>query len=99
MKNTKWVVYALLLSFFVVLSPRELWHDCDEHHKVHVNNEVHLEQKDCFACEFDLGIISVPYLHFFSFEKQIFLKFDITRIPFFHVKEFDSFLLRGPPII
>lgn len=98
MKNTKWVVYALLLSFFVVLSPREFWHECDNHHEVHAKNEVHLEQTDCFACDFDLGIISVPYLHFFIFEKPKFSKFDITSFSFFNAKEFNSFLLRGPPV-
>lgn len=97
MKKANWLVYALLLSFFVVLSPRELWHDCDNHHEVHSKNEVHLEQKKCFACDFDLGFIDKHTVAVYIFSKSHFPKYTPLVESHFVINEFHSFSHRGPP--
>jgi hypothetical protein len=93
----KWLVYSLLLSFFVVLTPRELWHDCGQVHEHKSFNDTHFDQKDCFACDFSLGVISHHSFHFFHFKKQYFIKFDLTLASFYFKKKFEQFSHRGPP--
>lgn len=93
------ITYSLLLSFFVLLSPRNLWHECEDNHTFHSNSEVHLENEDCFACEYDLGVILQAPDFFISFAKPIFNKFEITLENQHLPSKFEHFSHRGPPII
>jgi len=71
-----WIAYSLLLSFFVLVTPRTLWHNC-EHTEHQIKKEkydshtvIKLENKSCFACDFDLGFVNQPGSIFsFSFKK------------------------------
>ena len=92
--------YSLLLSFFVLLTPRETWHECDHdehHHDVHQSSETHVEKDDCFACDFDLGIVSTPVLATFNFQKTDYPKGVARNVPGLELDAFSSFSLRGPP--
>ena len=66
MKIKIWIAYSLLLSFFVLVTPRILWHNCEhtEHQIINEKNDSHavikLENKSCFACDFDLGFVDRP---------------------------------------
>ena len=66
MKFKIWIAYSLLLSFFVLVTPRTLWHNCEhtEHQIQKKNNDsqtkTKLENKSCFACDFDLGFVDQP---------------------------------------
>jgi hypothetical protein len=93
------VAYALLLSFFVVLTPRELWHECDHHHDIENSNEIHFENGDCFACDFGLGFIDQPHYFFFSFTKILFDNNLVFSVSNYFKSEFHLFSHRGPPVL
>ncbi len=104
MKLQRWISYSLLLSFFVVLTPRSLWHDCDTetHSHYSTSNEkskVHFEQKDCFACDYDLGFIDQPKYFQISFPKIQFHKYNQLLKAQYIASKFDFFLKRGPPLM
>lgn len=82
----------------MVLTPRELWHDCDhQHHEIENSDQDHFEQKDCFACDYHLGIIDQPVLSFFSFGTKQFNQQVILGKSVFIKREFQQFSHRGPP--
>lgn len=92
--------YALLLSFFVLLTPRIVWHDCeheDHHHEIEQNSETHAEQDNCFVCEFDLGFISQPVIASFYFEGPVYPNQKDSQTFKLFLQSFDSFSRRGPP--
>lgn len=104
MKLKRWISYSLLLSFFVVLTPRTFWHNCktESHSHYSSSNEklkVHFEQKDCFACDYDLGFIDQPVFFSSSFVKIQFHKWNQVLPAQYIVSKFDFFLKRGPPLI
>ncbi len=104
MKLKRWTSYFLLLSFLVVLSPRSIWHDCKSDSHSHYTSskdksKVHFEQKNCFACDYDLGFIDQPEIFSISFSKKQFNKFNQLLNTQYEVSKFDLFLKRGPPII
>ena len=77
-----------------------MWHDC-EHHDLgieHSPNEQSLEQDDCFACDFELGIIAQPSVLQFNFEKLVFINRVYTAFSLFTKDKFQQFLHRGPPL-
>jgi hypothetical protein len=96
-KVKKVIAYCLLLSFFVVLTPRSFWHDCDHHHSSNQKETV-VKEKDCFACDFSLGIIDQPQQFNYRFNKSYFAKFDLTIASLYFKKKFEQFSHRGPPI-
>ena len=70
------IAYSLLLSFFVLVTPRTFWHTCE--HSIHSHSSTskdphslnHIEKKSCFACDFDLGFVDQPSsILSFSFKK------------------------------
>jgi hypothetical protein len=86
----------ILIGFFVALSPRDWWHECDSDHEIEHSGHAHVEKDNCFACDFDLGEIESPiqYQFYFvtsihSFDKvdEVF-SFNSTQLGFSH---------RGPP--
>ena len=66
MKIKIWIAYSLLLSFFVLVTPRTLWHNCEHTTHSHSSSSKdphslnHIEKKSCFACDFDLGFVDQP---------------------------------------
>lgn len=84
----------------MVLTPREIWHHCEgDHHEVHSKSEVHLEQEDCFACDFELATASKPVIYLFVFNKTVYPKFNTNKTSSFQSKKFFSFSHRGPPVV
>lgn len=84
----------------MVLTPRELWHDCDHHHQeIENSHQDHFEQKECFACDFDLGIIDQPVFCFFSFGTQQYDKHIVYGKSSFLKRKFQQFSHRGPPLV
>jgi hypothetical protein len=92
---------SLLISFLVLLTPRTVWHECKhhdlEHH--HASNEQTFDQNDCFACDFDLGIISQPTFIRFIFDKVVYVDQTYTAFSFFTKDKFQQFSHRGPPTV
>jgi hypothetical protein len=100
-----WIAYSLLLSFFVLVTPRTLWHECEHTTHSHSTNSKdphslnHIEKKSCFACDFDLGFVDQPgSVLSFAFEK--FFPKSIEK-PFItaYKTELPHFSERGPPRI
>jgi hypothetical protein len=88
----------LLLTFFVLLSPRDWWHDC--HHEQFSTTslrENHFDDGSCDICDFDLGFFTVQSILFYRSNKPTLPTLvsvgvlDKENIPYF------SFSLRGPP--
>ena len=50
----------LLLNFFVLLSPRSLWHECKHHVDTNVTKDK-MESGSCFVCDYDLTTASLPF--------------------------------------
>lgn len=104
MKLRKYIAYSILISFFVLLTPRHWWHDCN--HKTHSHartsddphEAVHVEQKDCFACDFDLGIIGQPetIVRYFSQKSYINPINDCAKSV--QLEEIKDHSHRGPPL-
>jgi hypothetical protein len=95
------ISYSLLLSFFVLLTPRDVWHDChhdDHHHEIEQSSETHAEQDDCFACDFDLGFYTFSSPYFFSLNQRF--NYENPKRILSRLNDFEgfSFSLRGPPV-
>lgn len=59
--SSKIWAYALLIAFGVLLSPREIWHDCD-HEDEHTEwSQDHASfEKKCYACDYDMDAALQP---------------------------------------
>lgn len=93
--------YSLLLSFFVLLTPRVAWHDCehDEHHQqIEQSSETQAEQDDCLACEFDLGFFTINSPNFISYNDQVIVGNSKQILSSLNNFEGFSFSHRGPPV-
>ena len=99
------IAYSLLLSFFVLVTPRTFWHNCE--HSIHSHSSTskdphslnHIEKKSCFACDFDLGFVDQPTsIVFFKFKRNYC--FEIPQIRFDTIAETINLSSgRAPPII
>lgn len=100
-----WIAYCLLASFFVLVTPRQWWHNCD--HVTHSHQKtsddpheaVHLEKKRCFACDFDLGIIGQPETVIRYFSEKIYINDVNDQIKSIQIEEVEDHSHRGPPCI
>jgi hypothetical protein len=89
--------YLLLFSFFVLLTPRDLWHDCDHDHSVQSSHEKKIDKDDCFACDYGLGVIAATSdFNHIPFYNKLALKNNLVES---HLSDerFYLFLHRGPP--
>ena len=100
------ITYCLLLSFFVLLTPRDIWHECEhhavEHHEMdhqHSSTNQSFEDGNCNVCDFDLGIISQPTFIRFIFDKVVYVDQTYTAFSFFTKDKFQQFSHRGPPTV
>jgi hypothetical protein len=92
--------FLLIISFFVVLSPRNWWHT---HHSEHnsteklAKSEANFSQDHCFACDFDLSTAHVSEPVFFkNYQDQ----FDNTptALPFnVAIASKSNHVNKGPP--
>lgn len=95
----QWVVFTLLTSFLVLWTPRELWHDCDQHTDHADRNELSISQKECFACDFELCTIDSPVqINSFSFER-FYVFVDAVRSEIPDLTTLFTRLHRGPPTV
>lgn len=97
----KLLAYALLLSFFVVWTPRDLWHDCDNTHessRQHDPQEVHFEKGHCFVCDFDLYTADMPVWLDFRFAAPVYAA-ETILFPAHASRSVEHTQLRGPPAI
>ncbi len=105
MKFRVWITYSLLVSFFVLVTPRTLWHNCEHpvHSHVTKNDDPHsvnhLEKKSCFACDFDLGLADQPtqIVSFFTPKKHVNRTNEL--ISSIENSAFTLFNKRGPPTV
>ena len=105
MKIKIWIAYSLLLSFFVLVTPRTFWHTCE--HSIHSHSSTskdphslnHIEKKSCFACDFDLGFVDQPSsILVFKFQRNYC--FETSHISYIvNAESINLFSDRGPPII
>lgn len=100
------ITYCLLLSFFVLLTPRDIWHECEhhavEHHDMdphHSSTDPSFEDGNCNVCDFDLGFVTRPSFVQFTFDKQVFVNRLYTVFSFFTKDKFQQFTHRGPPTV
>ena len=82
MKFKKWIVYSLLLSFFVLLTPRTIWHDCDQDSHSHISKNDDLEHdfkfKGKFFNSFKINIL------FLSDKEELIILFNDFSTKNFH---------------
>ena len=96
--------YILLGAFILLIVPRELVHHHD--HDLNVSTEiptddhgVSIDQEHCFACEFTFDETPTPLSFQFKLYEVTYQNFIETKYNLYASSEFDSFALRGPPII
>ena len=99
MKKVQWLSYLVLFGFFAVLTPRTLWHDCEDHKKIESNNsDERIAQDNCFVCEYDLGIIQQPTFLAFHFSKITYPIANELPVKNYSRLSFEYFSRRGPPM-
>lgn len=87
------------------MTPRQWWHNCD--HVTHSHQRfsddpheaVHLENKDCFACDFDLGIIGHPETIVRYFTIKTYINHVNDCVESVQLEEINDYSHRGPPRI
>jgi hypothetical protein len=91
---------GLLLSFAVLFTPRDWWHDChhDEDH-VHVSDgELSFEQQeDCFICDYHLGYITPHTFIQIAIYAIFSIVFTIGLVQLMNISVSRYFSLRAPP--
>ncbi len=99
MNNVQWLSYLVLFGFFAVLTPRSLWHDCDDHKTIVSNNpDETIAQDDCFVCEYDLGTIEKPAFVVFHFNKISYPIANELPVKNYFRSSIEYFSRRGPPM-
>jgi len=91
------ISWLLLSSFFVLFTPRQIWHECDHDHKTDSSHEVSIDHDDCFACDYGLGFIESKGELRFHLTKQQIPALDLRSESFLSAGRFYSFSHRGPP--
>ncbi len=96
------LTYCILLNFFLILSPRTIWHSHDatsqtsEHHKDHKNLPAH-QHDDCYLCTFSLQPALTPtFLKVIAPQLDYFIPVPIQN-PLHLIEVQLYFSLRAPP--
>lgn len=95
----QFVALFILFCLTFLNVPRDWVHDCVHESGAHLNDEssVHIENEECFVCEFDLDVYTV----LIEFEPQvkapISSEIEINLIAEELVDKQDGLYLRGPP--
>ncbi len=97
MKN-KIISGLLLLTFFVLLTPRDWWHECDhKQFSTTTLNESHFDDGSCDICDIDLGFFTVQSILFYRSDKAELPSEDSAELLDKENTPYLSFSLRGPP--
>jgi len=103
-KQSRSIVWILVVSFFLLLLPKSLWHDCS--HRDHFKTEKDAQHskrafvqgiEKCYACDLHIPLLFNSDAHFSNQQKPIdcqlvSLHAEVTVLDAPH-----SFSLRGPP--
>ncbi|MFM7681354.1 MAG: hypothetical protein ACKO7P_01225 [Bacteroidota bacterium] len=93
------VSIILLLSVFILNTPKSWWHDCE--HKIETSNskEKNFTEKsvDCDFCDHDLSAFTVHNYDFFKIQKTFVTFHKNIFFEDFSLPAFDLHTLRGPP--
>lgn len=100
----KIITYLLLLNFLVIFTPRDFWHECNDHseHKEHSGDleiDIASEVEFCLACDYHLGFIDQPNSLTFKIQSQHFDAIDQVLFSVYRSNSFESFNHRGPPTV
>jgi hypothetical protein len=93
------VSIILLLSVFILNTPKSWWHDCD--HKIETSNskdKVFTEKTvHCDFCDHDLSAFTVHSYDFFQIQKLVVSLFKEIIFVNVTIPSFELQALRGPP--
>lgn len=87
------------------MTPRQWWHNCDNESHSHQKTSddpheiVHLEKKDCFACDFNIGVIGQPETLTRYFLQKKYITYANDCVESVQLKEIKDCSHRGPPCI
>jgi hypothetical protein len=88
----------LQLTFFVLLTPRDWWHECDhKQYSTSTLNESHFDDGSCDICDIHLGFFTVPSILFFRSVKPSITTEVLAELLDKESSTHLSFSLRGPP--
>ena len=93
--------YSLLLSFLVLLAPRDVFHDCkhDSPTEQSTDHDSNNHESDCQICDYDLCPALQPPVFYFETLSASYFK----TVSGIHVEPFvaplDHVLHRGPPVM
>ena len=103
MKQRKWIIFLLLISFGILLTPKNYWHSCDHTFSVEQKSSKELsfnkQNAHCFICKVDF---SFQGLLPFTITKQIQLPLHFRTRSDFEQLIHSLYLFqtkRGPPSI
>jgi hypothetical protein len=93
------VSIILLLSVFILNTPKSWWHDCD--HKIQTSNSLEKtfteNAVDCDFCNHDLSVFTVHNYKFFEIQKANLSFHLVDLFVTVTIPSFDLQKLRGPP--
>jgi hypothetical protein len=88
----------LLFTFFVLLTPRDWWHECDhKQFSTTTLSESHFDDGSCDICDIDLGFFTVQSILFFRSNKPVLPSEVSAELLDKESTTYLSFSLRGPP--
>lgn len=98
------ISFSLLVAFFVLLTPRGLWHNCehDDHTKEEIyalngSHDNYTVENHCHVCDLDLGFFTIQSPFFFKIDHQVFsVQEKLVSIERFGGLD-ESQFRRGPP--
>lgn len=94
----KFLAYLLLIAFGVLLTPRTIWHECEDHHDHNDAVSTHFEKK-CYACDYDMNAAEEPVYFSPNFFTAFYPKQKDVRVNVRPIEFVRTHLLRGPPIV
>lgn len=93
------VSLILLLSVFILNTPKSWWHDCE--HKTETSSskeKIFIEKSiDCDFCDHDLSAFTVHNYDFFKIQKAVFSNVKNIFFEDVSIPSDDLLALRGPP--
>jgi len=103
MKLKKWITWSLLFSFFVLVTPRTIWHNCNQESHTHHSKDEHSSQdlkieKKCFACDFSIDFLTINTSSLYHYKPKPSVLSCSLFESFKQSISFQSFSHRGPPV-
>lgn len=100
----KFIVVSLLLSFFVVFTPRFFWHSHDHDEEITLlnvkqSNSSHFDAGDCFVCDFNLSLFTVHDTYSFFKHNNAVIPKPLNSILAIFSEFWGYSALRGPPFM